>query len=390
MLSLSSVLLAAAAAISPAGSPIAAGLPARDFAVHPVGHPAAGHPIDVQIAVGRSQYSVRAGEATRDAWVQVPIPIPYRGQTPMAIDVMSNPLEKVGRLSIVAEGANRYLRIDMRPLAAGEEVILHTKTFVLLRREKLPAGENIALPSGSDFPADVRKYLEPAPGIDVADARVQKIAHTFSHRDLKSAVDELFDYLSKNVKSGTGPQGAIDVLERGSATSAGNANLAAAVLNAARIPTRLLSCMLISETQPEYFIVEAWTPKLGWSKIETTMKTFPLDDSKHLVLRFVEPSSARSKENVPICPPIGHGLDAELAAPSAEHPWPFVEVLETQQVPEDEVEAIEAAERKAFEALIEKPAPWSRVILVPKTKPPAALKARGKHLLELCESRLDK
>jgi transglutaminase-like putative cysteine protease len=348
-----------------------------------------GHPIDVQIVVGRSQYAVKAAEATRDAWIEIPIPIPYRGQTPMAEDVMSNPADKVSRISIVADGANRSLHIDLRELAAGEEVVLHSKTFLLLRRDKQSSGENIALPSGNDFPPDVRKYLEPAPGVEVGDARIQKIARTFSHRDLKSAADELFDILTKNVKPGNGPQGAVDVLEHGSASSAGNANLAAAVLNAARIPTRILSCMLISESKPDYFIVEAWTPKLGWTKIEPTEKIFPLDDSKHLIVRFVEPASARSNENVPISPVASRGVDVDSAGSSAEHPWPFVEVLETQQVPEDEVEAIEAAERKAFDAL-EKPAPGARVVLVPKKKAPAALKSGGKKFLELLESRLDK
>jgi hypothetical protein len=366
---------------------IAAARPAANLVSPPL---ALGHPTDVQIAVGRTEYSVKAAEATRDAWIQFAIPIAYRGQTPMAEDVMSNPPDKVARLSLVADGINRSLRVDLHALAAGEEVILHSKTFVLLRREKQPSGESIALPAGNDFPPDVKKYCEAAPGVDAADARIQKIAKGFARRDLKSEVDELFEFLSKNVKSGTGPEGAIDVLERGSASSAGNANLAAAILIAARIPTRILPCLLVSDLQPEYYIVEAWMPKIGWMKIEPTTRTFPLDDSKHLVLRFVEPSSARTKDNVPLSVPLAHGVAAEIEGTPADRAWAPVEILETQQVPEEEVEAIEIAERKAFEALIEKPVAGSRVVLVPKAKAPAALKARGKKLLELLESRLDK
>jgi transglutaminase-like putative cysteine protease len=351
-----------------------------------------GHPIDVQIIVGRVQYVVQANEATRDAWVQFPIPIAYRGQTPMAEVVVTAPPDKASRLSIVSDGTNRYLRVDLHELAPDERVVVHSKTFVLVRREVQPFGEGVVLPGPAEVPADVKRYLDSVPGLDAGDPRIQKIAKGFGRRDLKSEVDELFDFLSKNVKAeaGSGPQGALNVLERGSAEPAGSANLATSILIAAKIPARIVSCISIVDPKADYFLVEAWTQKLGWSKIDPTLHTFPLDDSKHLVMRFVEPSSIRSKDSVPVYMPVVHGVSAAFDPPTPDRPWGSAEVLESQQVPEEEVEAIEAAARKAFDGLIGKPVPWARAVLVPHAKAPAVLKARGKKILELVESRLDK
>ena len=85
--------------------------------------------------------------------------------------------------------------------------------------------------------------------------------------------------------------------------------------------------------------------------------------------------------------PVGSGVKVEFGG-GPKHHWQSAESIETQQVPEDEIEAIEAAARKAFDAFV-KPSPGARFLLVPKSKAPSALKSRGKKILELLESRLD-
>jgi transglutaminase-like putative cysteine protease len=348
----------------------------------------AGHPIDVQLVVAHGLYQVTTDVSVPESWVQFSIPVPYRGQTPVAEVVTSDPPDKIKALTIVGEGSNRLLRVYLQPLVAGQPVLVRANTFVLVRREKALTGEATALPSGNDVPADVRKHLEPAAGVDASDDRIEKIAKGFARRDLKSLVDELFEFMTRNVKAGDGPQGAADVLVRGSATSAGNANLAAALLIAAKVPARILPCIVIGVSQEEYYIVEAWTPKLGWSKLEPTTKTFPLDDSKELILRFVDPTTPRSAGSLPLYKPIAAGVKVDFGAVPPSHDWQSAEVIENQQVPEGELDAIEVAARKAFEALV-KPVTGARFLLVPKTKPPAALRVRGKKLLELIEHRLD-
>src|SRR5262249_39722147 len=155
--------------------------------------------------------------------------------------------------------------------------------------------------------------------------------------------------LSKNVKTstGSGPQGALEVLERGSADPAGIANVVTSLLIAGKIPARILPCISVVDPSSESYLVELWTPKLGWSKLDPLMRTFPLDGAKHLVLRFVErtngPSGSRSKDGVPVYGPLVHGVSALIEPPPTDKTWRAAEVLETQQVPEDEVEAIEAA-----------------------------------------------
>jgi hypothetical protein len=351
--------------------------------------PTSSHPIDVQIVVAHGLYLAEAQVATTDAWMQFTNPIAYRGQVPGAIVVTSDPPDKVQRIALENDGADRLLRVYFRPLIPGEKVLVRSNTFVFLHREKQPTGEGVALPTGTDVPPDVKKYLEPTPGVDAADARIQKIAKAIPRRDLAGFVDDVMDYLSKNVKEGTGPQGALDVLERGSASSAGCANLAAALFIASKIPARILACSTIETAHAERYIVEAWTQKLGWAKLDPTLHTFPLDDSLHVILRVIDPTAKRT-DGTPIAQPTGHGVSCALGIVAPATGWLSAERIENQQAPEDELEAIEIAARKAWDALVDKPVNASRVVLVPSAKAPAAVKARGKKLLELLESRLDK
>jgi transglutaminase-like putative cysteine protease len=332
-------------------------------------------------------YAVHVVKSAIEPWVQFSIPIPYRGQTPLAELVSSEPPDKVSGFSIVRDSLNRYLRVFLRPLAAGEHVKLCANTIVLVRREKSPAGDGVALASMNEIPADVRKYLEPAPGVEAGDARIRTIAKGFSRRDLKTAVADLLAFLAKNVKGGSGTQGAIDVLERGTAACTGHANLGAALLIAAEVPTRILPCILIGRQQQEHFIVEAWTPELGWSKIETTGKIFPLDDSRHLILRFVDPSSPRSGGDVPLYCPIASGVDVHFGGEN--HAWQSARVLEKARLEEDELDVIEACARKTFDALIETPHDSACQRFVPTTRAPAGIGARGKKLLEMLQRYLD-
>lgn len=346
--------------------------------------------VAAKLVAGRLSFFAAAKDDASEPWVRVSTPIPYRGQTPLGIVVRSEPPGRVRSLAVEAEGEDRLVRVALAPMKAGERVKLVAETIALLRMGGPPDGRGVALAKPAELTEEMRAYLSPAPGVDSGDPRIVEIAAKFSRKDLHAVVNDTLGWLRENVAGGSGPQGALDVLERKSAACTGHANLGAALLIAAGVPTRILPCILVGMDQQEHYIVEAWTPKLGWSKVETTTKTFPLGDSVHLVLRFAGPKTPRSSGSVPLYHPVGGPEGAGVSADyekNEKHCFQSAEILETLELRDGEAEAIETAARKAFEALREKPAKGGSILLVPKNLP-REVKARGRKLVEDVEKKL--
>ena len=339
-------------------------------------------PLPAKLVAGHGLFVARAEAAVEDATIRVSIPVPYRGQTPVAIDVAHEPPDAVRSLRVVREGENRYLEIALAPLAAGAAVRVDVTSYVLLRPTTPADGDGARLVDPAAMPADVRAQLGPAPGVDSDAAEVIAIARTLDHADLAATVAGVLGYLKREIGVGSGPQGALEVLARKGSVCTGAANLSAALLIAAGIPARILPCVMIGLEQQEHYIVEAWSSSTGWIKLEPTLKKFPLDDTLHLVVRFVDRETPRSYGSVPLYRPVGSaGVAADFDDRHPRRCWQSAEVLATFELPPGELEAIERPARAAFEALEREPSPGPEVRFAPK-KAPSALRSRGRKLLE--------
>jgi transglutaminase-like putative cysteine protease len=349
--------------------------------------------IQATLAVGHGQFAMTAEGAAEEPWIRFSIPFPYEGQTPLAIRVKTDPPNRAVRLQVDKERENRLLRVGLRTLAKGESVRVWADSFVLLRSRDLPTGEGTALPSAKDLGPAVQEYLRPAPGIDAEDPEIRKAAAGFPRSDLRGYVIEMFRFmdgaLKRDAQVAGGPQGAKEVLQRGGAVCTGNANLAASLLIAGKIPARVLPCVMIGQKQQEHYVVEAWTPSLGWSRLESTMRMFPLDDTKHLILRIAYPDSYRSTASVPLYWPVGsEGVKARYDGDPGNGCWQAAEVLTTFSLDAADADLLESAARKAFDDLVATPFQGGDVRLVRATTPPPSLGEKGRKVLEEVERRL--
>ncbi len=336
--------------------------------------------VETKLAIHHGTFRVEAKSKSKKPWMRFSIPFPFEGQTPLAIRVTSDPPGKVAALAVAEDKENRPLEVRFVALERGEKVRLRAETLVMVRDRPLADGSEVDLAKKSKVPKNVRQHLKPAPGVDVKDETVAGAAKELDRSDLKSLTDDVNEFLAEKLTyDGGEDQGAEKCLELGKAVCTGYANVAASLLIAADVPTRILACTQLSGRLQEHYIVEVWTPELGWSRLESTMARFPWADSNNLIVRVVYPDSSRSRINVPLYSETGGGVTGGFDM-GDDTCWQGADMVGSFLVGEKELAAIETAARGAFESLLKKPGEGAQVRLTPE-KPPSKVKERGQRIL---------
>jgi hypothetical protein len=306
------------------------------------------------------------------------------------VNVSSIPSGMVAGLAVLEDRENRPLKILFAPIGVGDTVTFRVETFTLLRDRPLADGKGVAIANAAKVPKNVELHLKSAPGIDVDAPAVKKAAAALARKDFASLMMSLSERLRDDLEysdvSGLG-QGAKDCLASGKAVCTGFANTAAAILIAAKVPTRILACTQLSSRLQEHYIVEAWGGELGWSRMESTMKRFPYPDSDNLVLRIVYPDAKRSRGNVPLYSDASGNLDCSFNL-GADKCWQGGEQLATATIDAADVAAIEAAVRERFERLVKTPEQGAKLLLFDPTLA-SSLGENGRAALERAHQWLD-
>jgi transglutaminase superfamily protein len=344
-----------------------------------------------ELAVHHGDYLIRTSAASKAPWVALSIPFPFEGQSPLALRVTSDPPGMVARLDIFEQRENRPLRVTLKPTQRNAQVKLRIETLTMVRDRPLSEGLQVALAKRAKVPKEVRQHLQAAPGVDSSSSIVREAAQGFDKSDFGSLMNGISDFLNDNLKySGGRSQGAEECLEDGSAVCTGYANVAAALLIAAEVPTRILACTQLSGRLQEHYIVEAWTPQLGWSRLESTMARFPWKDSANLIIRVVYPDSNRSSIDVPIFVQTGGGASGgfDLGADTC---WQGADPIGSFLVPEKGFLGIEKHTRKAFAALVKGSAKGHVARFAPDAKQAKKLKLedRSSRLIEAVDQWLE-
>jgi Transglutaminase-like superfamily len=332
---------------------------------------------DATLLEVHGHWTVTATQAVGEPWVDVSVPFPFAAQTPLALRVDAEPAEAVARLSGLADRENRLLRLTLAPLEAGAEVRLHVRTLVLVRGRELPDGRGAEIVPAERVPEALREHLQPAAGIESGDERVVAIAGGFDRADLAQVAASLFRFLEREIKSGSGDQGALATLESGDAACTGHANLGAALLIAAGLPTRVLACVLVGSDQQEHYVVESWTKDTGWARLEPTLRRFPVPDDLHAILRVVYGDSPRSSGHVPLFWDSADGLafGPDTRRLREKNCWQSAQEAARLAPERSAVAALEAAARQVFEVLTRTPHEGARIRLAPDEGPASILGA---------------
>lgn len=348
-----------------------------------------GEHVAAHLAAHFGTYVVRTENKVKGAWIAVSTPFPFERQTPLALRVTSDPPDLVDGITILEDGENRPLKVLLKELERDTEVRLRIETLAMVADRPLSDGVGIDLAKPKRVPKEVRPHLDSAPGIDTQAEAVKEAAQGFDRKDFASLMRDVTEFLERKLTYSAGSgQGAEECLERGEAVCTGFANVAASVLIAADVPTRILASTQMEGRLQEHYIVEAWTPELGWSRLESTMAEFPWADTKNLIVRVVYPDARRNSGDVPIYVELSSKITGGFALDPDDQCWQGADSLANLLAPSDGFEKVEEAARKAFAALERKPAKGSSLSLVPRGKDAKKLKLdqRTARLLEEVEN----
>jgi hypothetical protein len=318
--------------------------------------------VGATLAVARGSYSIEATKGACDEpWVEFSIPLPLGGQTPLALRVISEPPGAVQSLRLMPDRENRPLRVQCKPVRPGDVIKLTAETVVLLHDRPPVALNQVRLPAAQKVPPPVKAHLLAAPGLRPDDPTVRAAADKLSRDDLASLFTDLRGFLEyKLAHSGDGQDHAIHESQHDMAVGSRWANLTASVLMACGVPTRLLACTGIDGSLQERYVLEAWTEKLGWTRLDP-FGEFPWGDTRNIVLRVIYPDAPRTAENIPT---FVLGADGIFGAPDMNPvtlDWQAAETLGSFALPRAELAALEGSARAAYEALAKTPATDSRV-----------------------------
>lgn len=344
-----------------------------------------GEHVSAHLAVHFGTYVVRTKNKVKDPWIALSVPFPFERQSPLGFRVSSDPPGLVQSLRVLEDEENRPLRVNLLELEGDMEVMLRVETLAMVIDRPLSDGEGVELVKSKRVPKAVRPHLEEAPGIDLAEEKVKAAAESFDRSDLRSLMKDVMTYLDERLTySGGSSQGAAECLERGEAVCTGFANVAASLLIAADVPTRILASTQMNGRLQEHYIVESWTQELGWSRAESTMAKFPWADTRNLILRVVYPEAFRSGGDVPLYVEHSKKVTGGFYLDPKDTCWQGADSLPEVLLSLEDFEAIEEAARAGLAGLIKKDGSGDRVALVPadKKRKKLKLKERGERVLK--------
>ncbi len=323
--------------------------------------------VGVILAVARGSYVIEAVKGPcAEPWIEFSVPLPLGGQTPLALRLMTDPPGSVTALRLLSERENRPLHVDTRGVKPGDILRLTAESFVLLADR--PAGNpaDARVPQARRVPDALREHLVPGPGMAPEDPAVAVAAQRMEHDDVGQLFGELRAFLEYKLShSGDGLDHAKGDARTGMAAGAFWANLAASLLMANGLPTRLLACTGVDGALQEHYVLEAWCEKLGWLRLDADGSQ-PWSDQRNIVLRVVYPDAPRTLQNVPTFlrahPGVFGGPDMNPFTLF----WQSAETLGAFALTRAELAALETAAREGFEGLTQAAAEGSPVRFAPQ------------------------
>jgi len=344
----------------------------------------------VALRLVSGRYQAVADGAQEGAHLDLSIPFPFEQQVPLAIRATSIPPDRIDRLEILEERENRPLRIHLRPLEDGERVRVRVETLLFVQDVPLHDGAEVPLAGKRAIPRSIRALLKPAPGVACEDPGIREAAGSFRREDLLWLMADLRQCLRARLSSGSagGDQGALECLERGGAVCTGNANVAASLLRAADVPARILACTMTTGELQEHYIVEVWTPSLGWSRFEPSAKLFPCRASHNPILRVLYPDTPRRAMHTMTWFRASDGLEGDFDGEPRGRSYQGAERLGDYALKTAEAEDILHAAGRSFERLASRPVPGDALLILEPEQFSRDLCAESRTKLEAVSSLL--
>jgi len=236
-------------------------------------------------------YIFNAGRKTRYETVIFPIPLLFKTQAPIYLDITANPSELVSKITLErGNHGNTFVHLVTEPMNRGQDLFIDwiCPLFIVNQLDQ----ETISKQNGNDFFDDVQSFLRPSFCVQSENAQIKRKATSLKSpdNDIPKTIRNILHFIQELKTKADFNYNRLDALEAlqhgGSCVSV--ANLAAALLRANEIPARILA------THPTWFprhqthyIVEAFVDS-DWIAMDPSRGTFPDSLCKNPVVAVVD------------------------------------------------------------------------------------------------------
>jgi transglutaminase-like putative cysteine protease len=241
-------------------------------------------------AIGRFQIIAEQNvETTRIAF---PIPLAFEDQVPILFEIYSQPADAVREVVIKKRDEYNWVaELTFNSLRENDTVNLEWVSYVLIRDHDYSQMSDVEIPKKEELPDQVCCWLASTVSVQADHPEIQEKAKEI--RGNSTNVIEIAQKTSKFLRTiKLGDYYALDAVtalhEGGSCVS--YANLAAALLRANGIPTRILAVIpAYASVLQTHYIVEFFIPEYGWVRFESTHCRIPWKPYNDVVVAVVKP-----------------------------------------------------------------------------------------------------
>ncbi|MEA1992814.1 MAG: transglutaminase domain-containing protein [Euryarchaeota archaeon] len=244
------------------------------------------------IAYAQGRFQITAQEDAENPKIAFPLPLAFEDQVPIYFEIQTDPEDALKETVIKKRDEHNWIaELTFNSLNEGEFVDIAWNGYVFTKEHDYShLSENLEIPEKDELPPELLPWLASTKCVQVDNAEIQEKAKEIrgESTSLMEIVQKTADFLQTGIVQGEFHSfDAVEALHHGGSCTS-FANLAAALLRANGIPTRILAVYPTwSSDLQTHYIVEFYVPGYGWVWYESTLNKIPWDSYGDIVVAAV-------------------------------------------------------------------------------------------------------
>jgi len=246
------------------------------------------------IAHAQGRFQITTQQDADTPRIAFPIPLAFEDQVPIYFEIRTNPENAIKETVIKARDEYNWIaELTFNPLKKGNTVEISWDCYVFIRDHdysQLP--DDVELPKENELPEEILPWLDSTVCVQVDHPEIQEKAREIrgESTNIIEIVQKTANFLETGITRGEFRSlDAVEALHKGGSCTS-FANLAAALLRANGIPTRILAVYPTwAPSLQTHYIVEFHVSGYGWVRFESTLGKVPWQSYQDIVVTVVTP-----------------------------------------------------------------------------------------------------
>jgi len=246
------------------------------------------------IAHAQGHFQITTQQDVDTPRIAFPIPLTFEDQVPIYFEIRTNPEDALKETVIKKRDEYNWIaELTFNPLKKDETVEIVWDGYVFIRDHdysQLP--ENVELPKENELPKEILPWLASTACVQVDHPEIQEKAKEIrgESTDILEIAQKTANFFETGITRGEFRSlDAVEALHKGGSCTS-FANLAAALLRANGIPTRILAVYPTwASSLQTHYIVEFYVSGYGWVRFESTLGKIPWQPYQDIVVAVVTP-----------------------------------------------------------------------------------------------------